>query len=153
MDTWFLAPALALLAGLAALAPLGVQVLARGVVFIDLAVAQAAAAAGLAAEIRRPRAICAARVLGGRSRKSYAGASCVAPCVASVRKQRARWPLSKATTSGRVCRQTSAAKGQRSAKAQPAGKALRSGGAPPMVCSRAPLASAPCARLLSKARV
>jgi zinc/manganese transport system permease protein len=49
MDTWFLAPALALLAGLAALAPLGVQVLARGVVFIDLAVAQAAAAAGLAA--------------------------------------------------------------------------------------------------------
>ena len=47
MDTWFLAPALALLAGLAALAPLGVQVLARGVVFIDLAVAQAAAAAGL----------------------------------------------------------------------------------------------------------
>jgi zinc/manganese transport system permease protein len=49
MDTGFLAPALALLAGLAALAPLGVQVLARGVVFIDLAVAQAAAAAGLAA--------------------------------------------------------------------------------------------------------
>jgi len=49
VDTWFLAPALALLAGLAALAPLGVQVLARGVVFIDLAVAQAAAAAGLAA--------------------------------------------------------------------------------------------------------
>jgi zinc/manganese transport system permease protein len=49
MDSWFLAPTLALLAGLAALAPLGVQVLARGVVFIDLAVAQAAAAAGLAA--------------------------------------------------------------------------------------------------------
>ena len=49
MDTWFLAPALALLAGLAALAPLGVQVLARGVDFIDLPVALAAAAAGLAA--------------------------------------------------------------------------------------------------------
>jgi zinc/manganese transport system permease protein len=49
MDFWFLAPTLALLAGLAALAPLGVQVLARGVVFIDLAVAQAAAGAGLAA--------------------------------------------------------------------------------------------------------
>ena len=49
MDAWFLVPALALLAGVAALAPLGVQVLARGVVFIDLAVAQAAAAAGLAA--------------------------------------------------------------------------------------------------------
>ncbi len=44
---WFLAPALALLFGVLALAPLGAQVLARGVVFIDLAVAQAAAAAAL----------------------------------------------------------------------------------------------------------
>jgi zinc/manganese transport system permease protein len=47
MDVWFFAPALALLAGLVALAPLGAQVLSRGVVFIDLAVAQAAAAAAL----------------------------------------------------------------------------------------------------------
>jgi zinc/manganese transport system permease protein len=47
-ELWFLAPALALLLGLLALAPLGEQVLRRGVVFIDLAVAQAAAAAALA---------------------------------------------------------------------------------------------------------
>jgi zinc/manganese transport system permease protein len=46
---WMLAPALALGLGLLALAPLGAQVLRRGVVFIDLAVAQAAAAAALAA--------------------------------------------------------------------------------------------------------
>jgi zinc/manganese transport system permease protein len=46
-DAWWLAPAAALLAALLALAPLGAQVLARGVVFIDLAVAQAAAAAAL----------------------------------------------------------------------------------------------------------
>lgn len=46
-DWWFLAPALALALGVLALAPLGDQVLARGVVFIDLAVAQAAAAAAL----------------------------------------------------------------------------------------------------------
>lgn len=48
-ELWFLAPALALVAGVLALAPLGTQVLQRGVVFIDLAVAQAAAAAALAA--------------------------------------------------------------------------------------------------------
>jgi zinc/manganese transport system permease protein len=44
---WWLPPSLALAIGLLALAPLGTQVLARGVVFIDLAVAQAAAAAAL----------------------------------------------------------------------------------------------------------
>lgn len=44
MDTWWWLPALALAAGFWALAPLGVQVLRRGVVFMDLAVAQAAAA-------------------------------------------------------------------------------------------------------------
>jgi zinc/manganese transport system permease protein len=49
METWFLAPTAALLFGLLALAPLGSQVLVRGVVFIDLAVAQAAAAAALGA--------------------------------------------------------------------------------------------------------
>lgn len=52
MDTWhvlpwWLAPLLALGLGLVVLAPLGVQVLNRGVVFIDLAVAQAAAASAL----------------------------------------------------------------------------------------------------------
>lgn len=45
MSTWLLFPALCLIAGIAALTPLGSQVLRRGVVFIDLAVAQAAAAA------------------------------------------------------------------------------------------------------------
>ena len=49
MEYWFLAPAAALLFGLLALAPLGSQVLTRGVVFIDLSVAQAAAAAALGA--------------------------------------------------------------------------------------------------------
>ena len=49
LDLWFLPPVLALLAGVLALAPLGAQVLRRGVVFIDLAVAQAAAAAAMAA--------------------------------------------------------------------------------------------------------
>lgn len=44
---WFVAPLLAVVAGCVALAPLGEQVLARGVVFIDLAVAQGAAAAAL----------------------------------------------------------------------------------------------------------
>ncbi len=46
-QAWFLAPAAAVALGVLALAPLGAQVLARGVVFIDLAVAQAAAAAAL----------------------------------------------------------------------------------------------------------
>lgn len=46
-EAWFIAPVAALLFGVLALAPLGAQVLARGVVFIDLAVAQAAAAAAL----------------------------------------------------------------------------------------------------------
>lgn len=55
-EIWFLAPMAALLAGQLALAPLGVQVLRRGVVFIDLAVAQAAAAAalGVAAFVDHP---------------------------------------------------------------------------------------------------
>jgi len=46
-DYWFTLPILTLIGGLLALAPLGVQVLDRGVVFIDLAVAQAAAAGTL----------------------------------------------------------------------------------------------------------
>ena len=52
-EAWFIPPFLALIAGVLALAPLGVQVLGRGVVFIDLAVAQAAAAAALAALLLR----------------------------------------------------------------------------------------------------
>lgn len=47
MQAWFIWPCLALWAGLLALAPLGRQVLQRQVVFIDLAVAQACAAAAL----------------------------------------------------------------------------------------------------------
>ena len=45
MDTWFVLPILALIGGLICLTLIGQQVLNRGVVFIDLAVAQAAAAA------------------------------------------------------------------------------------------------------------
>lgn len=48
---WIAAPALALLAACLLLVPLGAQVLARGVVFIDLAVAQVAAGGALAVGI------------------------------------------------------------------------------------------------------
>ncbi|HEX2544227.1 MAG TPA: metal ABC transporter permease, partial [Ramlibacter sp.] len=48
---WILVPAAALLAACLLLVPLGAQVLARGVVFIDLAVAQVAAAGALAVGI------------------------------------------------------------------------------------------------------
>ena len=44
-DVWFVLPVLTLLGGSLALFPLGIRVLQRGVVFVDLAVAQAAAAA------------------------------------------------------------------------------------------------------------
>ncbi len=47
IDLWFVLPAVALLVGACALVPLGQQVLQRGVVFMDLAVAQAAAAGSL----------------------------------------------------------------------------------------------------------
>ena len=46
-QAWFIWPTLSLLAGLWALAPLGRQVLQRQVVFLDLALAQACAAAAL----------------------------------------------------------------------------------------------------------
>lgn len=50
MNTWwFLWPLLAMVAALLALGPLGVHVLRRGVVFIDLAIAQSAAAGALVA--------------------------------------------------------------------------------------------------------
>lgn len=48
---WIAAPAAALLAACVLLVPLGAQVLARGVVFIDLAVAQVAAGGALAVAI------------------------------------------------------------------------------------------------------
>lgn len=48
---WIAAPAVALLAACLALVPLGSQVLARGVVFIDLAVAQLAACGAIASGI------------------------------------------------------------------------------------------------------
>jgi zinc/manganese transport system permease protein len=54
MNAWFALPALALIAGVLALTPLGSQVLRRGVVFIDLAVAQAAAAAVIATHALMP---------------------------------------------------------------------------------------------------
>lgn len=47
IEWWFLMPCLALCAAILTLIPMGVQVLTRGVVFIDLAVAQAAAAAAI----------------------------------------------------------------------------------------------------------
>lgn len=67
-ELWYLAPLAALACALTALAPLGEQVLARGVVFIDLAVAQAAAAAALAlaAVVDHPRApLAQAAAIGG----------------------------------------------------------------------------------------
>lgn len=76
-ELWYLAPLAALACALAALAPLGEQVLARGVVFIDLAVAQAAAAAALtlAAFVDHPHvALLQASAVGG----ALACAACVA---------------------------------------------------------------------------
>lgn len=57
---WVAAPALALLAACLLLVPLGAQVLARGVVFIDLAVAQVAAGGALAVTIAADHAPAAA---------------------------------------------------------------------------------------------
>ena len=80
---WFAVPLLALAAGIAALAPLGVQVLARGVVFIDLAVAQGAAAAALWAgtTLQAPSAL-AIRLA------AVAGGVVVAALVAALAKRR-----------------------------------------------------------------
>lgn len=49
--TWLAAPGAVLLAACVALVPLGAQVLARGVVFIDLAIAQVAACGALATAV------------------------------------------------------------------------------------------------------
>lgn len=87
LDAWFLAPVAALLLGVLTLAPLGHQVLARGVVFIDLAVAQAAAAAALwaGAVLDHPgwlatQALAAAGALG---------------CAAAVAWLSRRWPAQR----------------------------------------------------------
>lgn len=87
LDAWFLAPVAALLCGVLALAPLGRQVLARGVVFIDLAVAQAAAAAALwvAAVVDHP---------GALATQAMAAAGALA-CAAAVAGLARRWPAQR----------------------------------------------------------
>lgn len=82
-EAWFLAPAAAVALGVLALAPLGAQVLARGVVFIDLAVAQAAAAAALwaGAWIDHPSLL-------QSQAAAAAGALCCAAAVAALARRR-----------------------------------------------------------------
>lgn len=94
MQWWFLAPVMALCFGVLALAPLGAQVLSRGVVFIDLAVAQAAAASALwaGAWIAHPsvwetQGIAAAGALG---------------CAALVAALARRWPAQREALIGLV---------------------------------------------------
>jgi zinc/manganese transport system permease protein len=86
-EAWFLAPVAALLFGVLALAPLGHQVLSRGVVFIDLAVAQAAAAAALwaATLLDHP---------GWLSTQALAAAGALA-CAAAVAWLSRRWPAQR----------------------------------------------------------
>ncbi len=93
-EAWFLAPLAALVCGLLALAPLGEQVLARGVVFIDLAVAQAAAAAALwiAALVDHPSELAAqAAAIGG-----------ALACAAAVALAARRWPAQREALIGLV---------------------------------------------------
>lgn len=82
-EAWFLAPTAAVVLGVLALAPLGAQVLARGVVFIDLAVAQAAAAAALwaGAWIDHPSLL-------QSQAAAAAGALCCAAAVAALARRR-----------------------------------------------------------------
>ncbi|MGE4241230.1 metal ABC transporter permease [Ramlibacter sp.] len=91
---WLAAPAAALLAATLALVPLGAQVLARGVVFIDLAVAQVAAlgvlAVGMAVEGAPPMAATAAAAVA-----ALAGA-------AFVRWLAQRWPEQREALIGLV---------------------------------------------------
>lgn len=91
---WFVAPALALLFGIVALAPLGAQVLSRGVVFIDLAVAQAAAAAALwvAAFTDHPSTL---------ATQGMAAAGALA-CAAVVAGLARRWPAQREALIGLV---------------------------------------------------
>lgn len=83
-DAWYLAPLAALVLGVLALAPLGSQVLSRGVVFIDLAVAQAAAAGALwvAAGVDHP----------GLALTQAFAATAALGCAAAVAALARRWP-------------------------------------------------------------
>lgn len=87
MESWFLLPAAALLVGACALVPLGQQVLRRGVVFMDLAVAQAAAAGSLWALVVLHRADDGAQPLLDLS--GLAGSLVCALAVAWLSR---RWP-------------------------------------------------------------
>lgn len=84
MEAWFALPALALVAGALALIPLGHQVLARGVVFIDLAVAQAAAAGSLWSMVLLHR--------GHEGPADAAGLAGALTCAAAVAWVSHRWP-------------------------------------------------------------
>ncbi|MBB4843705.1 zinc/manganese transport system permease protein [Paucibacter oligotrophus] len=95
-ELWFLAPALALLAGILALAPLGAQVLRRGVVFIDLAVAQAAAAAALWAS---GLGLAHDHGQGGQMLAAALGALLCAALVAQLAR---RWPQQREALIGLV---------------------------------------------------
>lgn len=95
-ELWFLAPTLALLAGILALAPLGAQVLRRGVVFIDLAVAQAAAAAALWAS---GLGVAHDHGPGGQALAAALGALLCAVLVAQLAR---RWPQQREALIGLV---------------------------------------------------
>jgi zinc/manganese transport system permease protein len=92
--SWIAAPGLALLAACLLLVPLGAQVLARGVVFIDLAVAQVAAGGALAVAIGWEHAPAAAA----------AGASAVAALLGAllVWWLARRWPAQREALIGLV---------------------------------------------------
>ena len=93
MSLWFLLPALALLAGAFALVPLGRQVLMRRVVFIDLAVAQAAAAGSLWAMVAlHGEARGSAGGVGLTDAAGLVGALACAACVAGIQR---RWPAQR----------------------------------------------------------
>jgi zinc/manganese transport system permease protein len=93
-EAWFLVPLAALACALLALAPLGEQVLARGVVFIDLAVAQAAAAAAmtLGAIVDHPGApLAQAAAIGG-----------ALACALAVAYLARRWPAQREALIGLI---------------------------------------------------
>ena len=87
MEAWFIVPALALAAGAFALVPLGHQVLKRGVVFIDLAVAQAAAAGSLWSMVMLHRAD-----EGPLQLVDYSSVVGALICAAAVAGLNRRWP-------------------------------------------------------------
>lgn len=91
---WFFWPAAALVAGLLALAPLGAQVLARGVVFIDLAVAQAAALGVMLANALADHP-------GPLASQAAATAGALA-CAAAVAVLARRWPAQREALIGLV---------------------------------------------------